>query len=100
VRVTHCPTDDMIADYFTTKALQETKFRQFRDFIMNVDPSTNIVVDRRSVSGNIKLPVNAHGAKQVENGFGADAHLPIDIVHPIKPSLGFIIPLLEGEKTP
>jgi hypothetical protein len=83
VRVAHCPTDDMIADYFT-KALQGTKFRQFRDFIMNVDPSTNTVVDRRSVLGNINLPVNTHGTKQDSNGIGADAHIPINAVHPNK----------------
>jgi hypothetical protein len=57
VRVAHCPTDDMIADYFT-KALQGTQFKQFWNVIMNADPSTDNVVDRRSVLGNIKLPDN------------------------------------------
>jgi hypothetical protein len=85
VRVAHCPTDDMIADYFT-KALQGTKFRQFRDFIMNVDPSTSTVMDRRSVLGNIKLPVDTHGTKQNSNGIEADARVPVNAVHPNKPS--------------
>jgi hypothetical protein len=35
VKIEHCPTDKMVGDYFT-KPLQGTKFRQFRDAIMNV----------------------------------------------------------------
>jgi hypothetical protein len=38
VRVKHCPTDDMIGDYFT-KPLQGKKFVQFRDAILNIDTS-------------------------------------------------------------
>ena len=34
-RVAYCPTDDMIADFFT-KPLQGTKFKKFRDAILNV----------------------------------------------------------------
>ena len=37
VSVAYCPTADMIADFFT-KPLQGAPFRQFRDFIMNIDP--------------------------------------------------------------
>ena len=36
VRVEHCPTNDMIGDYFT-KPLQGAKFREFRDLILNID---------------------------------------------------------------
>jgi hypothetical protein len=73
----------MIADYFT-KALQGTKFRDFGNFIMNVDPSTDSVVDRRSVLGIIKLPVNSPGTQNKVNGVGADAHIAQPRVHPIR----------------
>ena len=39
VRIEHCPTTDMIADYFT-KPLQGAPFRKLRDLIMNIDPSS------------------------------------------------------------
>ena len=35
LRVEYCPTDDMVADYFT-KPLQGDKFRKFRKIIMNL----------------------------------------------------------------
>ena len=35
VSVQHCPTEDMIADFFT-KPLQGKKFKEFRDLIMNL----------------------------------------------------------------
>eukprot|EP00978_Attheya_sp_CCMP212_P027965 scaffold95216_cov68-Attheya_sp.AAC.3 len=47
------------------------------------DPSTDNVVDRRSLLGkllgNIKLTENTHGTNQNGNGFGAYAHLPVEI---------------------
>jgi hypothetical protein len=79
VSMTYCPTDDMIADYFT-KSLQGTKFRDFRNFIMNVDPSTDSVVDRRSVLGIINPP----GTQNKLDGVGADVHTAHPPVHPIK----------------
>ena len=36
IHVIYCPTDLMIADYFT-KTLQGTKFVQFRDIIMGAE---------------------------------------------------------------
>jgi hypothetical protein len=39
VRIEHCPTAEMVADYFT-KPLQGGPFRKLRDFIMNIDPSS------------------------------------------------------------
>ena len=36
LRVEYCPTNDMIADYYT-KPLQGTKFREFRKLIMNLN---------------------------------------------------------------
>ena len=38
MRVSHCPTDRMVADFFT-KPLQGTSFRKFRNLIMNHDDS-------------------------------------------------------------
>ena len=37
VRVSDCPTGDMLADYFS-KPLQGSLFRKFRDLILNVGP--------------------------------------------------------------
>jgi hypothetical protein len=39
VKIEHCPTTDMIAD-FLTKPLQGTQFRKLRDQIMNIAPSS------------------------------------------------------------
>jgi Reverse transcriptase (RNA-dependent DNA polymerase) len=39
VRIEHCPTLDMLADYFT-KPLQGALFYKLRDQIMNIDPSS------------------------------------------------------------
>jgi hypothetical protein len=39
VRIEHCPTANMIADFFT-KPLQGTAFRKLRDQIMNIAPSS------------------------------------------------------------
>jgi hypothetical protein len=39
VKIEHCPTADMLADYFT-KPLQGAPFRKLRDHIMNLDPSS------------------------------------------------------------
>jgi hypothetical protein len=36
VKVTHCPTEDMVSDYFT-KPLQGSAFRKLRQLIMNTD---------------------------------------------------------------
>jgi Reverse transcriptase (RNA-dependent DNA polymerase) len=39
VKIEHCPTADMIADFFM-KPLQGTQFRKLRDQIMNIAPSS------------------------------------------------------------
>ena len=36
----YCPTEEMIADYFT-KPLQGSSFRKMRNSIMNINPSIN-----------------------------------------------------------
>jgi hypothetical protein len=46
VSIRYCPTDDMIADYMT-KPLTGSKFKQFRNLIMNLDPKHHL--DNRSV---------------------------------------------------
>jgi hypothetical protein len=50
VRVEYCPTQAMIADFFT-KPLQGVLFREFRDFIMNVSADTD-PQNHRSVLNN------------------------------------------------
>jgi hypothetical protein len=39
MHIEHCPTEDMLADFFT-KPLQGGPFRRMRDRIMNIDPSS------------------------------------------------------------
>ena len=39
IAIKHCPTDDMMADYFT-KPLQGSKFRKFRAFMLNLPEPT------------------------------------------------------------
>jgi hypothetical protein len=52
IRLTHCPTEDMLGDFFT-KPLQGQLFRRLRDRIMNIDPcSVYHSTARRSVLDN------------------------------------------------
>jgi hypothetical protein len=39
VKIEHCPTGDMLADFFT-KPLQGMQFQKLRDQMMNIDPSS------------------------------------------------------------
>jgi len=48
LRIEHCPTGDMVADYFT-KPLQGAPFYKLRDLIMNIDPSSPYHSSQRSV---------------------------------------------------
>eukprot|EP00934_Nitzschia_sp_Nitz4_P002612 Nitzschia sp. Nitz4//scaffold489_size5144//31//2646//NITZ4_009230-RA/size5144-processed-gene-0.1-mRNA-1//1//CDS//3329552897//2602//frame0 len=48
ITVEHCPTEQMVADYFT-KPLQGRLFYKIRDKIMNIDPTDNYHSDHRSV---------------------------------------------------
>jgi hypothetical protein len=57
VKVKDCPTDEMLADFFTdffTKPLQGSIFRKFRDFILNIqtNPNSTMCQDHRSVLSN------------------------------------------------
>ena len=49
VNIQYCPTDEMIADFFT-KPLQGSPFRKFRDQVMNIEgvPEINNAQDHRS----------------------------------------------------
>jgi hypothetical protein len=48
LHIEHCPTEDMLADYFT-KPLQGSLFRRMRDRILNIDPSCPYHSSHRSV---------------------------------------------------
>ena len=48
VTIEYCPTDDMVADFFT-KPLQGIKFKKFRALLMNVAPGSKYSCDQRSV---------------------------------------------------
>ena len=43
VRVSYCPTGDMLADYFS-KPLQASLFRKFRNLILNISPKDELKV--------------------------------------------------------
>jgi hypothetical protein len=48
IHTEHCPTEDMLADYFR-KPLQGSLFRRMRDRILNIDPSSQYHSSHRSV---------------------------------------------------
>jgi hypothetical protein len=48
VRIEHCPTKEMVADYFT-KPLQGALFYKLWDYIMNIDPCSEYHSGHRSV---------------------------------------------------
>jgi hypothetical protein len=48
LRVEHCPTGEMVSDFFT-KPLQGIQFRKLRDLIMNADPGHKPCLAHRSV---------------------------------------------------
>ncbi len=61
LRVEHCPTDSMLADFFT-KPLQGAKFRTFRDQILNVQ--TSVGQECVETSGiDRQTDVNSRGAQ-------------------------------------
>jgi hypothetical protein len=69
IKIEYCPTEQMMADFFT-KPLQGVLFTKFRDFIMNVDPSsTTVTEDQRSVLDEMSTCVTNTGANIDEDGF-------------------------------
>lgn len=51
--IEHCPTEEMLADYFT-KPLQGQLFYRLRDHIMNIDSSSKYYSNHRSVLSVVK----------------------------------------------
>ena len=49
--IEHCPTEDMVADYFT-KPLQGRLFYKLRDLVMNIGLSSKYSSAQRSVLRN------------------------------------------------
>jgi hypothetical protein len=65
ITLAYCPTDKMVADFFT-KPLQGQKFRHFRDFILNIDPTDDIVL--LNVSFGSIPPSSNHGCSFLHHG--------------------------------
>ena len=64
LRIEHCPTEDMVADFFT-KPLQGALFYKLRDLIMNIDPSSPYHSSQRSVLTAEDIEQSEIGAEQV-----------------------------------
>ena len=62
LRIEHCPTDEMVADY-VTKPLLGAPFYRLRDQVMNIDPSSPYHSSQRSV-----LEVNDSGIQLNPDG--------------------------------
>jgi hypothetical protein len=66
VKIEHCPTQDMVSDYFT-KPLQGAAFRKLRQLIMNSEETTrDLSATRRSVLEPREPRITSHG--QVPQG--------------------------------
>ena len=76
LRVAYCPTDEMVADFFT-KPLQGSKFTRFRDQILNVqsEPDITAISAQRSVLGN---NAQADGAQRGRQGVPPPERCPVD----------------------
>ena len=73
VRIAYCPTEEMVADFFT-KPLQGSTFRKFRDYIMNIEPdayNSHNNMHHRSVlkKVNNKTNVKVSGIKHSANRY-------------------------------
>jgi hypothetical protein len=73
VAIHHCPTEDMLADYFT-KPLQVMLFKRMRDYIMNIDPHNKYHSGHRSVlSSQVDVScddVMTDGTEQAQKDLG------------------------------
>ena len=63
LRIEHCPTEDMVADFFT-KPLQGALFYKLRDQIMNIDPSSPYHSSQRSVLTDEDIEQKVMGVEQ------------------------------------
>jgi hypothetical protein len=75
VEIRYCPTKDMIGDFFT-KPLQGSKFRRFRNIVMNCDFDEFGPVDPNGL--NIKLPFKSLEPTHDKNGSGSQECVGID----------------------
>ena len=77
--VEYCPTDDMIADFFT-EPLQGSKFIQFHNQVLNVqsEPDITAISAQRSVLGN---KAQADHAQQGHQGVQWHAQCMVDHGH-------------------
>jgi hypothetical protein len=66
VNIQHCPTDEMIADYFT-KPLQGDKFAKFCELIMNLDSNSPYHSSCRSVLSESQKTVTNEESVILEN---------------------------------
>jgi len=76
IKIEHCPTEDMIADYFT-KPLQGALFIKLRNLIMNVDPNPQEATDQRSVLSNEDKDKVKENASAGQNDVGRKTYLEV-----------------------
>ena len=69
LRIEHCPTEDMVADYFT-KPLQGAAFYKLRDQIMNIASSSPYHSSQRSVLNPEDKAVNEEEQMTCSGGVG------------------------------
>jgi hypothetical protein len=62
VKIEHCPTADMMADFFT-KPLQGTQFRKLRDRIMNIAPPSSAYHSSNSGHRSVLKPKSSDDVK-------------------------------------
>jgi hypothetical protein len=79
VKIEHCPTGEMLADYFT-KPLQGSLFLRMRDQIMNIDSNNKYHSNRRSVLRTKDDPDDVTGGGGVQAAQASKAVTWADIV--------------------
>jgi hypothetical protein len=101
VKIEYCPTDDMLADFFT-KALQGKKFKTMRDQIMNIAPNskyhsahrsvlemsdepdgevlrTNDTGDVESTSGKVQMSMDSEPVAENDDGMGNASSVQVQV---------------------
>ena len=67
ITIVYCPTEDMVADYFT-KPLQGAQFRRFRDMIMGVSRVSSKERVGKGDASDTTDNVNGHGQTDIAKG--------------------------------
>ena len=67
ITIVYCPTEDMVADYFT-KPLQGAQFRRFRDMIMGVSRVSSKDGVGKGDASDTTDNVNGHGQTDIAKG--------------------------------